>query len=64
MNKFKINEKVRVKTRFYKWQSRFWLPDEVLYYGMEDKKDKTAVISWHGTIHRIPIKDIFKMESK
>lgn len=60
--KFKINEKVRVYTKFYTWQKKFWLPDEVLYFGMYEKENNTAVISWHGTIHRVNFNHIYKVK--
>lgn len=61
--KFEIREKVKVFTSFYNYQSRFWLPNEVLYIG-EAKGDGLgySIILWHGTLHIVPTKDIHKIK--
>lgn len=60
---FEIREKVKCFTKFYDYQEKFWLPDEVLYFGDYDFAQKgTSIILWHGTTHVVPTKDIFKLQ--
>jgi hypothetical protein len=61
--RFEIREPVKVYTKFYPWQTKFWLPDEVLYFGNYDFAEKgTSIILWHGSTHIVKTKDIHKIK--
>lgn len=61
--KFETLEKVRVYTKFYDYQDYFWLPGEVLYFWECFPEKDYSVIEWHGTAHKVPTKDIYKLEN-
>lgn len=63
-SKFKADEKVKVRTKFFDYQDYFWLPGEVLYFWESASEEGYSVILWAGTIHTVPTKDIYKLDDE
>ncbi len=61
---FEIREKVRCFTKFYDYQEKMWLPDEVLYFGESYVEPGKLLILWHGTVHAVPASDIYKIKGE